>query len=241
MATAETSIERMTWPEIEAAIAEGRRRVIICAASSEQHGPHLPEATDALLGAEYARRLALALGDALVAPIIRPGCSEHHMTFAGSLTISPELLMDILDSYVDSLRRHGFDRFVVISSHGGNYPVLAEWERTRPKPGCTVISDIHVFDAGFKAIRPFGRTDTAGPHAEVLETSMMLAVHPELVHMERAEPGFEGELQLEGLLERGMRAVSRNGIIGNPVGASAEIGEAVLDALTEALVEMVGG
>jgi len=49
------------------------------------------------------------------------------------------------------------------------------------------------------------------------------------------------ELQLEGLLERGMRAVSRNGIIGNPVGASAEIGEAVLDALTEALVEMVGG
>jgi len=69
----------------------------------------------------------------------------------------------------------------------------------------------------------------------------MLAVHPELVHMERAEPGFEGELQLEGLLERGMRAVSRNGIIGDPVGASAEIGEAVLDALTEALVEMVGG
>lgn len=240
MATSETSIERMTWPEVEAAIAGGKRRAIICAASSEQHGPHLPEATDAILGAEYGRRLALALGDSLVAPVIRPGCSEHHMTFAGSLTISAELLMDILDSYVDSLRRHGFDRFVVMSSHGGNYPVLAEWERTRPKPGCTVISDIHVFDAGFEAIRRFGRRDTAGPHAEVLETSMMLVLVPELVHMERAEPGFEGDVQLEGLLEKGMRAVSRNGIIGNPVGASAEMGEAVLDAITEALVRLVG-
>ncbi len=239
MADDEVFIERLAWPEVEAAIAAGKRRAVICAASTEQHGPHLPEATDALLGAEYARRLALALGDALVAPVIRPGCSEHHMTFAGSLTISPELLMDILDSYVDSLRRHGFDSFVVMSSHGGNYPVLAEWERARPKPGCTVISDIHVFDAGFEAIRRFGRLDKAGPHAEVLETSMMLKLHPELVHMERADPGFEGDIQLGDLLERGMRGVSSNGIIGNPVGATADMGEAVLDAITRALVQLV--
>ena len=232
----------MTWPEVEAAIAGGKRRAIVCAASSEQHGPHLPESTDALLGAEYASRLAVLLGDALVAPVIRPGCSEHHMTFAGSLTISHQLLMEIIDAYLESLRRHGFTSFVVMSSHGGNFPVLAEWERTRQPADCRVISDIAIFDAGFDAIRPFGREDRAGPHAEVMETSMMLAIHPELVKMERAEPGFEGELALPELLARGMRALSTNGIIGNPVGATAQMGEAVLAAIGARLaVEVRGG
>ena len=231
----EVFLERMTWPEVGAAIAAGKRRAIICAASSEQHGPHLPEATDALLGEEYARRLAIRLGDALVAPVIRPGCSEHHMTFPGSLTISADLMMAIIDSYIESLKRHGFESFVVMSSHGGNYPVLARWAKRNPRDDCLVISDLNVFQPAFDALRPFGRTDTAGPHAEVLETSMMLATHPHLVHMERAEPGFEGEMPLQVLLERGMRGVSANGIIGNPVGATAEMGEAVLEALVESL------
>ncbi|MDQ6794331.1 MAG: creatininase family protein [Chloroflexota bacterium] len=236
---AELFIERLNWPEVQAAVAAGRRRAIVCAASTEQHGPHLPEATDALLGAEYARRLAVRLGDALVAPVIRPGCSEHHMAFAGTITISPSLLMDVIDAYVASLRRHGFTDFVVMSSHGGNYPILADWAVARATPGCVVISDAKVFDAGFEALRRFGREDTAGPHAEVMETSMMLRLHPELVQMERAAPGFEGDLKLPGLLERGMHAISANGIIGNPVGASAEIGEAVLDALADRLADQV--
>jgi creatinine amidohydrolase len=236
---ADVFIERMSWPEVEAALAAGRRRAIVCAASTEQHGPHLPEATDALLGAAYAEGLARALGDALVAPIIRPACSEHHMGFAGSLTISETLLMDLLDAYLASLRRHGFERFVVMSSHGGNYPVLARWERERPAPDAVVISDIRVFDAGFEAIRRFGRTDTAGPHAEVLETSMMLHLHPELVHMERAEPGFTGESTLEDVLTRGMRALTPNGVIGDPVGATAEMGAAVLEAVVLSLQQHV--
>jgi creatinine amidohydrolase len=212
---------------------------VICAASTEQHGPHLPEATDALIGEALAAGLAERLGDALVAPVIRPACSEHHMGFPGSLTISPELLIELLEAYLASLRRHGFERFVVFSSHGGNYPILARWREERPHPDTTVVTDVRVFHAGFEAIRRFGRNDSAGPHAEVLETSMMLHLHPELVRMERAETGFTGELGLEGLLERGMRAVSANGIIGDPVGATAEMGEAVLKAIGERLYALV--
>lgn len=237
----ELFIERLTWTDVEAALAGGMRRAVVCAASTEQHGPHLPEATDALLGEAYAEGLARKLGDALVAPIIRPACSEHHMGFPGSLTISERLLMDLLDAYLASLRRHGFERFVVMSSHGGNFPVLAAWQRERRPEDTVAISDIRVFDAGFEAIRRFGRTDTAGPHAEVLETSMMLHLHPALVHPDRAEPGFTGEVKLEDLLERGMRAVSHNGIIGDPVGATAEMGAAVLEAVVERLYRLVEG
>ena len=235
----ERFIERLSWVEVDRALAGGTRRAIVCAASTEQHGPHLPEATDALLGEAYAGGLAERLGDALVAPVIRPACSEHHMGFAGSLTIPETLLMDLLDAYLASLRRHGFERFVVMSSHGGNFPVLAEWERARRPADTVVISDFALFAAGFQAIRRFGRTDTAGPHAEVMETSMMLHLHPDLVHMERAEPGFTGPAGLDDLLARGMRAITPNGVLGDPVGATAEMGAAVLEAVVERLHEAV--
>jgi len=235
----ELFIERLSWTEVEAALAAGRRRAVVCAASTEQHGPHLPEATDALLGEAYARGLAERLGDALVAPIIRPACSEHHMAFAGSLTISETLLMDIIDAYLTSLRRHGFERFVVMSSHGGNFPVLARWERERPNADTVVLTDPQVFWAGFDAIRRFGRSDDAGPHAEVLETSMMLYLHPDLVHMERAVTGFTGKSSLDDVLTRGMLAITPNGILGDPVGSTAEMGAAVLDAIVDKLRQHV--
>jgi creatinine amidohydrolase len=236
----ELFLERMTWPDVEARIAVGARRAVICAASSEQHGPQLPEATDALIGAATAERLARRLGDALVAPVIRPGCSEHHMTFAGSLTISADLLMDILDAYVDGLRRHGFESFVVFSSHGGNFPVLEEWSRTRPKPGAVVISDLKAFSEVLLGVaRGHGRDDGELVHAEYCETSIMLALHPELVHPERSQPGYMGELEPARLFREGMRGISANGVLGNPVGADAGVGEELLEALAGWLAAQV--
>jgi creatinine amidohydrolase len=236
----EVFIERLTWPDVEARIAGGARRAIVCAASSEQHGPQLPEATDALIGAATAERLARRLGDALVAPVIRPGCSEHHMAFAGSLTISAAMLMDILDAYVDGLRRHGFDGFVVFSSHGGNFPVLEEWNRTRPKPGAVVISDLRAFSEVLLAVaRRHGRQDGDLVHAEYCETSIMLALHPELVHPELSEPGYMGGLVPDDLFRQGMRAFSANGVLGNPVGAEAGVGEELLEALADWLAGQV--
>jgi creatinine amidohydrolase/Fe(II)-dependent formamide hydrolase-like protein len=117
--------------------------------------------------------------------------------------------------------------------------VLARWERERTPADTVVVTDLHVFEAGFGAIRRFGRSDTAGPHAEVLETSMMLHLHPGLVHMERAEPGYTGESTLDDVLTRGMRAITSNGILGDPVGATAEMGAAVLDAIVERLHQHV--
>jgi creatinine amidohydrolase len=140
----ELLLERLTWPEVEAAIGGGMRTAIVCAASARHHGPHLPETTDVLLAEAYAVALARRLGDALVAPVIRPGCSEHHLAVAGGLSISAELLMQILDAYLESLRRHGFERFIVFSSHGGNCSVLENWERSRRPDDAIVISDLHV-------------------------------------------------------------------------------------------------
>ena len=233
----EVFLERMTWPEIEAAIAAGRTRAVVCLAAVEQHGPHLPEGTDAWLGQEVAGRLARALGDALVAPVIRPGCSEHHLGFAGTITVPVEVLVALLDAYVDSLSRHGFERFLLFTSHGGNLPALTNWPG-RSRPQVSVLDDPRpVVGAIRQALSGFGAAGPAGRHADLGETAAMLATRPELVRMERVTAGFQGEVGLGELLANGTRALSPSGAFGDPTSATAEMGAAVLTAWTQGLLD----
>ena len=119
-------LEEMTWTEIKEALGKGYRTVIICAASIEQHGPHLAELTDSAIGEASAVDLAKRLGDALVAPVIRPGLSSHHMELPGSLTLRPEVFIGIMEDYVAAYKAHGFEKIVLLSSHGGNFKILEE-------------------------------------------------------------------------------------------------------------------
>jgi creatinine amidohydrolase len=163
------------------------------------------------------------------------------MAFPGSLTISPAQLMDLLDAYVESLRRTGFTAFAVFSSHGGNFGVLAEWAHQRKHEGVTVASDLDAFMRVLVDVeRRFGRDDGPVLHADICETAMMLHLHPELVRMDRAEPGFVGDLSPERLFREGMRAISPNGILGNPVGATPEMGAEMLDAQADWLAAHLG-
>jgi len=122
----EILLERLTWPEIQEALKEGYDTVVLFAGSIEQHGPHLPLCTDTVLGYELAERVARKMGKALVAPVIRPGLSEHHMAFKGTITLSRETFQSTVRDYVKSLARHGFKRLAITFSHGGNAGALNE-------------------------------------------------------------------------------------------------------------------
>src|SRR4030042_2453705 len=117
-------MEKMSWVEIQEAIRKGKTTVIIVSGSIEQHGPHLPTGTDTYLGYEIAERAALKLGNALVAPVIRPALSEHHLGFPGSLTLKWKTYFAVLEDYSSSLARSEFTDLVLTSSHGGNTAVL---------------------------------------------------------------------------------------------------------------------
>ena len=118
-------LEELSWREIGQAMEDGCRTVLVCAASNEQHGPHLAENTDYIFGLEMCRAVAQELGDALVAPVIRPGLSQHHMRHPGSLTLRPETFRMLVEDYVDGYVRHGFERIVLLASHGTNFAPLA--------------------------------------------------------------------------------------------------------------------
>jgi len=148
----------------------------------------------------------------------------------------------IIDSYLVSLRRHGFRQFFIFSSHGGNFPVLARMAEEGLAPDVSVVSDLAGFTgAMLNALGPFGREDKTIPHADASETAEMLVLHPDLVHMEHAEKGFVGQMSLTELQERGLRAISENGVLGDPVGATREMGEAVLNSLVDFLLTQSAG
>lgn len=238
-------MEEMTWQQIREAMEEGADTVVVMVGSVEQHGPQLPLATDSLIGRELAARLARKLGRALAAPVIRPGCSEHHMSFPGTISLRAETLLEILRDYCRSLASHGFRKVVLVSSHGGNFAPLETFAPTlvREFPELKIIhyGDLRGFLDAYLEIARSLELDPAraGIHAGLGETSQILALEPQLVDADRFQPGYTGSLEglTSRLLRDGLQVVTRNGVLGDPAGARAEIGEALNEALAEHLAQ----
>jgi creatinine amidohydrolase len=242
-------LEEMTWPEVEAAVARGVRTVVVMTASVEQHGPHLPLATDTLIGQAVGERVARRLG-ALLAPVVRPGCSDHHLAFPGSLSLPEPLFIDLVVAYGRCLAAHGFDTLVLLSSHGGNFRPLEEAARLlREELASRGVRVVAL--AGDRALVEMMRVmvdaatrldlpqDVDAIHADACETSIVMHLAPELVHTERIESGFTGRLDLDTLFRRGLRGITPNGVLGDPRGSRAEVGAEVLDRLVDHLVQAV--
>lgn len=242
---AAVELDKLTWPEVEAELRGGRDTIVIAFGATEQHGHHMPLATDALLGDAFARRLADRL-NAFVGPTVRVGCSSHHLAFPGTLSISDETFHAIVADLVSSLVGAGFRRVVLIPTHGGNFgPLAAAVEKLsgEQRDHVVAITDLGVF----LTIAQLGEQEfevpmaEGGLHAGEWETSLMLAVHPDLVHMDRAEAGYVGDLQeaIGRLFSAGVESVSDNGAIGDPARASAEHGRRYWEAALDLAVGMV--
>lgn len=239
MARTSVRLAELTWPEVEAALEEGTRTAVVAVGSVEQHGPHLPLIMDALAGDELARRIADRLGDALAAPTIRPGCSGHHMEFPGTITVPAEVLMDLIRSYCRSLDEHGFDHLALVPTHGGNFaPVNTVAPEIAREIDANVIALANLdekMELMNEALREAGVAyEEPVVHAGAVETAIVLAVDEGLVRTDELEVGHEGDISVSRLLSEGFRAITDNGVLGDPREGTSEAGEAILETVTAA-------
>ena len=220
-----TLVAHLTSPDV-AQLAQTGAILAVPLGSTEQHGPHLPLSTDTDIARALCRRLA-SYRHVVIAPAVAYGSSGEHAGFAGTLSIGQSALelvvLELCRSATDT-----FDRIVLVSAHGGNAEPVGRAVRTLRDEGRDVFSF-------------FPRWDDEA-HAGRVETAMELVLHPDRVLMTRAECGDTRRLReiLPALREGGLRAVTVNGVLGDPRGASEDEGIALLDALGDELNRAVG-
>jgi len=247
MAGKEVWLERMTSPRVKEAIKQGCTTVLVAVGSNEQHGPHLPTGTDSLIGDKLVEEAARRLGNVLVAPTIRVGMSEHHMAYAGTITLRAEVLEEVVVDYCRSLSRHGFETILVIPTHGGNVATVKRaakrLELESLAANAVALSDESSYlSAMIEVSTKLGITPgEAGTHAGHLETSVVLAIHPDIVEMDKAtrgkvDLGYDTD---EKLHEVGMHNLSPTGILGDATNSTAEAGKDYIEFMVSALAEEI--
>jgi creatinine amidohydrolase len=241
-------MSEMTRVDIQEALDRGFGTVVFAVGSNEQHGPHLPTCTDSLIGDALANRVARKLGRALQAPSIDVGCSEHHMVFPGAISLRPETLKALIRDYCVSLAKQGFKNIVMLPSHGGNFDAVREVtdEIGQSLEGVRVVSYTDLkgllgFLAEFSSRYGVSAGESGG-HAGESETSIVLAIREDLVDMKRAETGFLGSLDdnmMALMWSQGIKAVSKNGVLGDSRKGEAGKGEEYLELWAEKMVDFV--
>jgi len=235
-----------TWPEVEKLLEQGCHTLLLMLGATEQHGPHLPLATDTIVAEALALDIATRLGKTLVAPIIPLGTSDEHKEFCGTLSLSKATLAGLIYDVGFSAARHGFKRLLVLSSHGGNYDAIRQGV-TLLRQSIANLEVIALTDLA-QAMQLVVNKKPAdlpeavmGLHAGERETSQMLYLRPDLVQMERAEVGYVGDMHtiMPRLMQVGLQPITANGVLGDPTMATAARGAVYLEQLALALVATI--
>ena len=212
-------LAEQTWPEVDRGLL-----LVIPLGATEQHGPHLPLSTDTDIAVALCQRLTERRPGVLVAPALPYGASGEHAGFAGTLSIGQAALELLLVELVRSARLT-FNRVLLVNGHGGNAEPLRRAVRQLRQEG----HDVTAWGPAWKGDAHAGRTETS------LQLALGARVRPGAT---RGVTAPIAEL-LEQLREAGVVAVSPSGILGDPTGASASEGQALLEQAVEQLVAWV--
>lgn len=242
-----------TAPEIGEFGSRDGSVAVVPVGSLEQHGDHLPVATDTLLCDAVARRGASRVdGDVplLVTPPLWTGLSPHHMAFGGTITLSAETMRGLLRDIAASVLDNGFDAVFFLNGHGGNRAVLgmAVTEVGSEFPDAQVLG-LTYFDLAAPFVDEYRDSEVGGmAHGGEFETSLMLHLYPDHVDDDREATYMDEpyDLGLDDLFAggplsvyRSFDAYSESGAIGNPDLATAEKGAGLLDGIAEELAVLL--
>lgn len=221
--------------------------VIVPVGSLEQHGPHCPVEVDSRLAETVAMATAEKLSDresVLVLPTVWTGVSEHHMSFGGTISLGFEAFSALIHGICGSLVRHGFKRIVLFNGHGGNDNALRViTDELTPKLGVPIAQFTYWYAAS-EPIAAILEKQTQLRHACEAETSMMMAVRPELIAEDRIPLAKSNmyptvaDLVGSGVYRwRSLGAQAASGVIGFPEAANPEKGHRLIEDIAQVLAD----
>lgn len=242
-------MREVDWARLKAhelrALAAENAVVILPVAATEQHGPHLPVMTDTCIGHELALRAARKCNrPAVVTPVVWSGLSEHHMPFGGTLILSHATFRAVVADLITALTRHGFRDILISNSHGGNAIAIQQIaDELALQVPATIVAATYPRECG-KEIAEVLENQPGLQHAGEAETSMMMALEPDLV-----DGSNLAELKTErsAVLAAGRGSYrwrpfahgTANGVSGDPTRANANKGERLLEVCSDALAALI--
>jgi creatinine amidohydrolase len=205
--------------------------------SFEQHGDHLPLATDTIIACVIASQLATAY-NLLLLPPVTMSCSHEHEGFEGTVSISSRTLIAIIDDIQSSLARSGIKRLVLVNGHGGNYVLSNITQEAN-----VTERRVALFPGreDFRIARERAKMETTTSedmHGGEWETSILLHAYPHLVRSTYSQNDHDAP-QRPHLLITGMRAYTTSGIVGRPSVASVAKGQVALESLTSSFSDVL--
>ena len=239
MAKKRYNMGEMTWPEIKDAL-ETVKAAIIPVGSQEQHGPNITENCDSVRAEKFSGLLAERLyPKVIVTPTLSFGLSYHHMSFPGTITLSPDTFKAILRDIAISLAQHGINKVIICNAHSGNDAIVeVAIEEIRNDIDIKISSFTYHYLI-WEDIKKIVETDIFG-HACEFEVSEMLYLAPEYVRKDKITKGTIKEnagRYLDNRFKIGVNfeVLTENGALGDARKANYEIGEKIINnALDEA-------
>ena len=245
----------MIWDELTSSQLEKLDKkipVVLPIAATEQHGPHLPLATDRLIGMHFCHSLNKNIKDqVLILPAMGIGCSEHHLDFGGTLSYTHETFLKSLTDIANCIVLHGFKNLIVFNSHGGNQGIAQTFVEQfgYRNPNCKILL-ISWWNLAKEALKEISSTGPGGTgHAGEFETSLMLLIAPELVKTDLipprsnrpSYPWAEGDL-LSGpriSFYQTMREKTPSGALGEPQQSTSEKGRQITKVVVSQLRQVI--
>ncbi len=214
-------------------IKNNKRSIIIPVGSLEQHGPHLPITTDSIIAEYLANQISKKISS-YVLPVIPYGVSFEHKPFF-NISLSNDLLSDLLTQICISLGENGFNYVIILNGHHGNMGVL----QYVPQKVRHCNEKLSVFGINYWQL-----IEREFDHAGYVETSLMLAIKPNLVHMDKAKKGYVDDKKLHSTYSTFLNnpssfKITKNGIWGDPTKATTQEGEKIISVTLKNIIRSI--
>ncbi|HVT29465.1 MAG TPA: creatininase family protein [Lacipirellulaceae bacterium] len=244
-------LKHLTWPEVKS-LDFDKLVVLFPTGSFEQHGPHLPFTTDTDIVSAIAEAIEQRMTDrVMLLPTLWPGLSTHHMHFPGTMDVPQAVYIQLVTELGKSMTNMGAKKVFILNGHGGNdTPLRAALRELKSAVPQTRFVFASYWTLAAKTLREVRESEMGGMgHACEMETSVMLHLHPNRVHLERAvrggpphsDPYRKADMQLGRpvFFVNEFHEVTESGVVGHPDLASAEKGKRFFDGIVAEVTTFV--